>query len=137
MTWLMRTIAAAALAALASGALADDPQFPPGSRVGLVPPAGMEPSVTLQGFQDPRTHAAVFVTEMSLRTYPDIEKEFSAAELKASGMEEHGREDVTLKDGTGFIVAARQKVANAWVYKWALVARFADLTAVVFILVPE
>jgi hypothetical protein len=128
-----------ALASLAPAcvAFAADPVFPPGSRVGLVPPAGMEPGQGVQGFEDPNTHASIFVTEMSLQTYPEIEKEFSAAELKSSGIEEESREDVTLKDGTGFIVVAHQKVADQSLRKWALVAKLGDLTAVVLILVPE
>jgi hypothetical protein len=138
MTLLFRTIAAVvASAALATAALAADPVFPPGSRVGLVPPAGMEQSQGIQGFEDPATHATIFVTEMSLPTYPDIEKEFSAAELKASGMEEELRENVTLKDGSGFIVVVRQDVSGQSLRKWALVAKFNDLTAVVLVLLPE
>jgi hypothetical protein len=138
MTLLFRTIAAVlASAALATAALAADPVFPPGSRVGLVPPAGMELSQGIQGFEDPATHATIFVTEMSLPTYPDIEKEFSAAELKASGMEEELRENVTLKDGTGFIVVVHQDVSGQSLRKWALVAKFNDLTAVVLVLLPE
>lgn len=124
-------------AALATAALAADPVFPPGSRVGLVPPAGMEPSQGIQGFEDPATHATIFITEMSLPTYPDVEKEFSAAELKASGMEEESRENVTLKGGTGFIVVVHQEVPGQSLRKWALVAKFDDLTAVVLVLVPE
>lgn len=138
MVSVFRTIAVVlAFVAFAGVARAVEPVFPPGSRVGLVPPAGMMPSQGFQGFEDPSTGAAIFVTEMSLRTYPEIEKEFSAAELKASGMAEERREDVTLKDGTGFIVIARQQVAGAPLRKWALVARLADITAVVLVLLPE
>ena len=74
---------------------------------------------------------------MSLNTYPDIEKEFSPAELKSSGMEEERRDAVTLRDGTGFIVIVHQEVAGQSLRKWALVARLGDLTAVVLVLVPE
>ena len=97
----------------------------------------MELSQGIQGFEDPTTHATIFVTEMSLPTYPDVEKEFSAAELKSSGMEEESRETVTLKDGTGFVVVVRQEVSGQTLRKWALVAKLADLTAVVLVLLPE
>ncbi len=141
-SWFRSLAAGLAFVALASlaptgAALAADPVFPPGSRVGLVPPPGMEPSQDIQGFQDRNTQASIFMTEMSLQTYPDIAKEFSAAELKASGMEEERREDVTLKDGTGFIVVVRQNADNRPLRKWALVARLGDLTAVVLIVLPE
>lgn len=138
MSILFRTIVAVlATALLTVAALAADPVFPPGSRVGLVPPAGMQPSQGIQGFEDQATHAMIFVTEMSLPTYPDVEKEFSAAELKSSGMEEESRENVTLKDGTGFVVVVRQGVSGQTLHKWALVAKLGDLTAVVLVLVPE
>lgn len=138
MAFLARMIVAVlGLAAFAGAALAAEPMFPPGARVGLAPPAGMIPSQGFQGFEDPRNGAAVFVTEMSLRTYPEIEKEFSTAELKASGMEEERREDVTLKDGSGFIVVVTQPIAGAPLRKWALIARLGDLTAVVLVLLPD
>src|SRR5947209_15761397 len=138
MSFVNRAIAGAfALVLLAGAAHAAEPVFPPGSRVGLVPPPGMMPSQGIQGFEDPRTRAAIFVTEMSLQSFAEVEKEFSAAEMKASGMEEERREDVRLKDGSGFIVVVRQQGAGAPLRKWGLVARLDDLTAVVLVLVPE
>jgi hypothetical protein len=130
-------IGALAALVLATSAWAAEPTFPPGSRVGLVPPAGMMPSRGIQGFEDPRTRAAIFVTEMSLQSYPEIEKEFSAAEIKSSGMEEERREVVRLNDRSGFIVVVHQDVGGAPLRKWALVARLDDLTAVVLIVLPD
>lgn len=125
-----------AAAMLATAAPAAEPVFPPGSRVGVVPLPGMVSSRGIQGFEDPRTRATIFVTEASLRTYPEVEKEFSAGEIKSSGMEEERREEVRLKDGSGFIVVVHQLLGGAPVRKWALVARLDDLTAVVLILLP-
>jgi hypothetical protein len=125
------------MAMLAGAAWAAEPVFPPGSRLGLVPPQGMVPSQGFQGFEDPATHAAIFVTEMSLNTYPDIEKEFSPEEIKASGMTEEGRETLSLKDGTASVVIVRQPSGVNAIRKWALLAKLDDLTAVVLVLLPE
>ncbi len=136
-SWFRPVFATLVLMALNGAVLAADPAFPPGSRVGLIPPDGMTPTQSFQGFEDVRTRAAIFVTEMSLNTYPDMEKEFSADELKASGMKEDVRETVALKDGTGSLVIVRQQVGNESLRKWALLAKLSDITAVVLILQPE
>ena len=46
------------------GAAAADAVFPAGSRLGLVPPAGMVPSRTFQGFEEPGTRAAILLTTL-------------------------------------------------------------------------
>ena len=130
--------AAIALAfALMSGARAADPIFPAGSRVGLVPPAGLIAAATYQGFEDRRLGVTLAVTELSARSYPDIVKEFSPEEMRAGGLQEESRENVTLRDGAGFIVIARQSLGGVAVRKWALVATLQDVVAVVLIVVPD
>jgi len=42
-----------------------EPVFPPGSRIGLVPPAGMTAGTSFQGFQDQANRVAVVVSEIS------------------------------------------------------------------------
>src|SRR5690554_865723 len=48
---------------LATPALAASPTFLPGSRVGLVPPEGMVPSRSFQGYEDAAQGVILFVTE--------------------------------------------------------------------------
>ena len=50
------------LAIQAAPARAEEPVFPPGSRVGLVPPPGMVVSKTFDGFADPAKDAAILIT---------------------------------------------------------------------------
>src|SRR5690348_17131331 len=66
--------------------------FPPGSRIGLVPPPGMTMSRTFQGFEDRAHNALIVVTELSAQSYARLEGEFSDAQMRASGMEPVARE---------------------------------------------
>ena len=56
-----------ALVICAVPARAADPIFPTGSRVGLVPPAGMLPSKAFSGFADPDRNAAILLV-----TFPPV-----------------------------------------------------------------
>jgi hypothetical protein len=113
------------------------PVFPPGSRIGLVPPAGMTPGVSFQGFQDQANRVAVVVSEVSAQTYDKVAQDFTAEAIRAGGMEEISRETVRLASGDGLLVVTRQGENGAALRKWALLARTEDLTAVVIGIVPE
>jgi hypothetical protein len=111
--------------------------FPPGSRIGLVPPAGMVLSKLFQGFEDRDKNATIIFVELSGEAYADIEKSFTVETLKAQGIDVEAREDVALKDGRGFLVIAHQAVAGTPVRKWALIATEHELTAVISVQVPD
>jgi hypothetical protein len=125
--------------ALLSGlpAEAADAVFPPGSRVGLVPPAGMTVSKLFLGFEDRDKNASLIFVELSGEAYPEIEKGFAVDTLKAQGIEVQSREDVPLKEGRAFLVIAHQAVAGTPTRKWALIATEHDLTAVISVQVPD
>lgn len=125
--------------ALLSGlpAEAADAMFPPGSRIGLVPPAGMTVSKLFQGFEDRDKNASLIFVELSGEAYPEIEKGFAVDTLKAQGIEVQSREDVPLKEGRAFLVIAHQAVAGTPTRKWALIATEHDLTAVISVQVPD
>jgi len=63
--------------ALATPARAAAVEYPPGSRIGLVPPPGMTASKRLQGFEDPARGAVMAITELSAQSYPHVAREFS------------------------------------------------------------
>ena len=52
--------------------------YPPGSRLGLVPPAGMETSVNFFGFEDPSTRAAILLSALPSEAYPELDRGMSA-----------------------------------------------------------
>src|SRR6185295_12784703 len=74
--------------ALGSVALAAEPVFPPGSRVGLVPAPGMTPGKSFQGFEDREKRVVLLISEASAQTYERIAEEFTSEAIRRTGMEE-------------------------------------------------
>jgi hypothetical protein len=135
---LSRRAAIAAFAALvAAPALAADPVFLPGSRVGLVPPPGMTVSKAFRGFEDPANRVAIVVSELSAQTYAKIENEFTPEALQAQGMDVQLNGVIELKVGPARFTGVRQQVGGVPTRKWALLVPHAELTAIVIALVPE
>jgi hypothetical protein len=132
-SWLI--IAGALLAGLPAPAA--EPVFPLGLRIGLVPPPGLVASTQFQGFEDREHSVAMILTEMPPDAYTAMDQAFTIETLKAKGIEAERREDVTLKEGHGFIVVARQQTPSGTVRKWALVAGTGTLTALVTLQIPE
>ena len=134
---LMRWTILVLLLLFGLSAEAAEPVFPPGSRIGLVPPAGMIPSKLFQGFEDQEKSASIIFVELSGDAYAEIEKSFAVEALKAQGIDVQAREELALKDGRGFLVIAHQAVAGTPLRKWALVATEHDVTAVISVQVPD
>ena len=124
--------------ALATLAQAAEPVFPPGSRVGLVPPAGMTAGASFQGFEDRARLVSLIVSEVSAQTYDRIAQDFTPEAIRTAGMEELSRETLPLAQGEGLLVVTRPSGGQgAPLRKWALLARNQDLTVVVLGVVPE
>lgn len=129
---------AAALAAIVSTtpAWAADAVFPPGSRIGLVPPPGMVPSDAFDGFADPAKDAAILITILPAAVYSQFQKTMDADVLKKQGINLEKREPIKLDIGNGFLFTGRQVSDKARYRKWLLVAATHDLTALVTVQVP-
>jgi hypothetical protein len=114
------------------------PIFPPGSRIGLVPPPGMTASRSFQSFEDAARGAAIVVTEFAAQTYGRLEQDFADARMRAGGMELIARENVETASGPALLVGARQTQNGITTRKWALLALVPDdMTAVVVATVPD
>jgi hypothetical protein len=135
---LRRALPALALLAVlaAAPAVAADPQFPPGSRIGLAPPAGLTPSRTFAGFEDRDKDTAIIMVELPAAAYPEVEKGFNAETLKAQGVEVESHEEIALSDGRGVLVVARPR-GPAPARKWALVATAGGITGIVTMQIPD
>jgi hypothetical protein len=134
---LFRLLLVALVAALHATASLAEPVFPPGSRIGLVPPPGMSLSNAFQGFQDPARAAMLVVTELSAQTFAKIERDFAPEAMRAGGMEEILREQTVLSSGPALLVAARFTEKGSVMRKWALLAQAGGITAVVVAVIPE
>ena len=136
MNLLFRLAAAATIAcALVAPATAASVEYPPGSRVGLVPPPGMTASTRFVGFEG--RGAVLAITELSGQSYPRVAQEFTPEAIKAGGMELVSRDEYALPGGPAVIVAARQEVSGAPMRKWALSGVVGDLTVIVVLTMPE
>src|ERR1700733_14687857 len=87
-------VAILALASLAVPARAEDPIFPPGSRIGLVPPPGMVASNTFDGFADPSKDAAILITVLPAAAFPQMDKTLDVDTLKKQGVNLEKREPI-------------------------------------------
>lgn len=130
-------ICAAIVLGGAAGARAADPVFPPGSKIGLVPPPGMTPSSSFQGFLDQQRNAGILIVELPAPAFADIEKNLTPESLTAQGVAVETRENFPVKDGQGFLVVGRQDAGGASIRKWLLVATNKSLTALVTFQVPD
>jgi hypothetical protein len=130
-------VAALALLILAIPARAEDPTFPAGSRIGLVPPPGMVASNTFDGFADPAKDAAILITVLPASAFAEMDKTLDLDTLKKQGVSLEKREPMQLSFGKGFLLIGRQTADKMRYKKWLLVAGASDLTALVTVQVPE
>lgn len=118
-------------------AAAADVVFPTGSRLGLVPPAGMAPSRTFQGFQEPGTKATILLTVLPANAYEQLAKSMVPEAMKKEGIDVERRDSIELAIGKGFVLTGRQTIEKERYRKWLLIASAGDLTALVNVQVPE
>jgi hypothetical protein len=119
------------------GVGAADVIFPTGSRLGLVPPAGMVPSRTFQGFEEPGTKAAIVLTTLPANAYEQLEKSMVPEAMKKEGIEVERRAPLELPAGKGFVLSGRQTIEKERYRKWLLIASADDVTALINVQVPE
>ena len=118
-------------------ARADQPVFPTGSHVGLVPPAGMTMAQTYPGFIDAAKNAGILIGMLPLEAYPDIEKTLADDALKKHGFSAEKRDTLQLSIGKGLLVVGTEVDPDKTKYrKWMLIAKTADLTALVTVQEP-
>ena len=132
----VRLLLTLGLALLSSLAFAQ-PIFPPGSRIGIVPPPGMTPSDRFQGFEDRERGVMLVVTELSVQSFANVEQSFSDEQMRTGGMELIARETIETPGGPAQLIGARQMENGVAMRKWALLTRTDDMTAIVVAALPE
>ena len=88
-----------ALALGAVPAAAADAAYPPGSRIGLVPPPGMVTSKSFFGYEDPENNAAIILLALPAQAYADLDRSVSADTLNQQGLTFETREAMPLSTG--------------------------------------
>jgi hypothetical protein len=121
---------------LAAPTHAAEPMFPPGSRVGLVPPPGFHMGKAFAGFEDRQRNALIVISEYPASAYPDLEQRVAAEQMQKQGLVVERREPVTLEAGPAFLVVGSQDAGGTNFRRWVLVASTAQFTAIVSVQVP-
>ena len=118
-------------------ARAADAVFPPASRIGLAPPAGLVVSKEFPGFEDRARKAAILLVELPPEAYAQIEKGKAAEILTSGGANVESNEPFPLGSGPAFLVVATQPADGVLLRKWVMVASTPDLTAAITVQVPD
>ena len=137
MTQLCRFLIVLALMLGASPVFAAEVAYPPGSRIGLVPPAGLVTSKSFFGFEDASNNVAIMLVALPAEAYADLDKTITADALKRQGLTLESRAAMPLSTGKAFLVIGRQEVDKTKIRKWILVASSPALTALVTVQMPE
>ncbi|NNM73447.1 hypothetical protein [Enterovirga aerilata] len=125
------------LALLAAGAaLAAEPVFPPGSRIGLVPPKSMKLTRGVAGFQDPATGAAIVAIEMPAEAYSTLVAGFGDEALKNQGFTLKSRDKLTVGKSEATLVAGEQNDNGRAIPKAILLTGDGTMTALVIAQLP-
>jgi hypothetical protein len=122
---------------LVATAHAADPKFPPGSRVGLVPPEGFVVARGVPGFQDSQRHSLILLNEYPASAYADIESRVANEEMFRQGVVVESREPMQLPTGPAFLVVGRQEAGGTLFRRWFLFGSTPDLTVIVAVQVPD
>jgi len=124
----------AALAMLAGLAVpgaswASEVIFPPGSRIGLAPPANMDVSQRFTGFESRGRNAVITAVEMPPEAFRDLSAGLTADNLKKQGLTMKSRETFKVSGGDAVLVEGEQGGGPAPVRKWLLVVEDPTMTA--------
>jgi hypothetical protein len=126
-----------ALAAFAISARADEPVFPPGSNIGLVPPSGMTVAKTFPGFIDTEKNCGILLGALPITVYDDMEKTLADDALKKQGITVEKREPLQISIGKGLLVIGTEIGQDKTKYrKWLALVKTNDLTVLLTVQEP-
>jgi hypothetical protein len=129
---VLRLLAVCAVTAtLLLPAAAADAVFPVGSRLGLVPPAGLKPATSFPGFEDQENSVFIRLVALPAEAFAEIERTMTNDALKKQGMTVEKRESVPLGNGNAILAIVRQETPAGRIRKWLLIAPVDNLTALV------
>lgn len=122
---------AALFVLLAAPAAASETVFPPGSRIGLVPPGAMQASRRFLGFENTAKQASIAFMEMPAAAYDAVTADLTKESLKAQGVTLTSREAVKVGERDALLISGDQTIGAAKMRKWLLVTADPAGTALV------
>lgn len=140
MVRLLPIFVLAAWAALAGcgTALAADPIFPAGSRVGLEPPGDFKLSKHFPGFEDDDRKAGIAIFELPAAAYSNLERQ-SEVRIQLS-LTEVKRENFSFHGGIGKLITTAGQGPDFKIHRWIFLASGApaeDLAVAINVEVPN
>jgi len=136
---LIRPVAALALLIAALGlaagpALAADPVFPPGMRVGLTPLVGLSRAKSFVGFETEDQGVKVLVTELPAEAYGEVANSFKANPAGTGGVKP---ETVETSAGLAYYTIETGRDATANVRRYSMILPGGTFSGYVAVQVPE
>jgi hypothetical protein len=134
---LLTLVTAIALACAAPGAEAADVVYPGSSRIGLVPPQGMQPATRFSGFDEAGSANVVLLSELPKDAYQELSTTLATKVLESSGLKLIQKGKLKEVRSDNVYVIAEEKAGAATVRRYMLLTRGDDLTGLVTIQVPQ
>jgi hypothetical protein len=136
MTKISRLIAVFLLV-LAAPASAAEVIYPPGSRIGIAPPAGLSVSNSFSGYEDREHRVAIILGALPAEAFAEIEKTSTPEALKKQGIGLETREELSLPPGRAVLIIGREQAGTESIRKWLMFAAMPELTALVTVQMPD
>ncbi|HEV2557160.1 MAG TPA: hypothetical protein VGU45_00900 [Microvirga sp.] len=134
----MRAASLGLFACLVMGGVAlAQPVFPPGSRVGIVPPKDMMAARRFSGFENPAKGTAITVAEMPAEAYVQLTAGLTKEALAGQGITLLAREELTIADKPAILIQGEQTAAGTKLRKWLLAVHDPGTTAFVVAQTPD
>jgi hypothetical protein len=114
-----------------------DPKFPPGSRVGLVPPDGFVTVRGAPGFEDRQRNALILISEYPAAAYGELENRVADEQMWRQNIVVESREPISLPTGPAFLIVGRQEAGGTLFRRWFMFSQTPEFTAIVAVQVPD
>jgi hypothetical protein len=125
-------LVAGALASAPAGAA--EPVFPPGSRVGITPLAGLVPAKTFVGFETEQQGVKVLVAELPADAYGQVSSAFKANPAGSNGIKP---ETIETAAGVAYYTAENAKEGSTSVRRYSMIMPGGTFSGYIAVQVPE
>jgi hypothetical protein len=130
---LLTLTAVVLLVAAIRPALADDPTFPSGVRIGLTPLVGLAPSKSFPGFESQDQSVKVLVTELPADAYSEVQNAFKAGPANAPVKPEN----IETAAGPAFYTVENAKDGDTAVRRYSMILSGGTFSGYVAVQIPE
>jgi hypothetical protein len=127
-------LAAMSLLTVMGGALAADPVFPPGARVGMTPLVGLVPAKAFVGFETEDQSVKVLVAELPAEAYGEVMNAFKAAPEGTNGIKP---ESIETAAGVAYYTAESARDGANNVRRYSMILPGGTFSGYVAVQVPE